>query len=192
MGTISRQKQIFDERVARITTALGASLAERQNAQPPAVRMIEVVHNARLPAGVIAAFILGLIAVFVVRFTRFQLGFGALTGDLAGLMMAIDLIMGVFVGYFLRHVFNFAAREFQLAHGLGVLLMVVGMHNIVHKAPEQFAQLFSDNWVKQVVHDTKPDTLLFRGISVEMEELQNPATSDANRPRMIKLDSERS
>jgi hypothetical protein len=191
MGTNSRQKQVFDERLARIITTSGASFADRQAAPSYAARTIEMMHNARHPAGVLAAFILGLIAVFLVRFTRFQLGYGALTGDQAGMMMAVDLVLGVFIGYFLRQVFSFAAREFQLAHGLGVLLMVIGMHNIVHKAPAQFAQLFSDTWVKQLIHDTKPGTLLFRGISVEMEETQYPATSRANRPHMIVLDSER-
>jgi hypothetical protein len=191
MKTFDHQRQLFHDRISRIASASGAPLDAAEGAGRHAQTWAEMLENARYPARFLIAFLLGALVVFVIRYARFHLGYGALAGEMAGTLMATDLALALASGFLLRYLIHLEAHRFQIAHGLGVIVMVLGMHNLVHWAPQAFTPLFSRGWVSEVIRTTDQNSLLIRGTSIVMTETGERPAATAGRPRRIVLDSER-
>ncbi len=145
--------------------ARASALAEAKQAANPRSRSRlrpSLWQNMQYPASIVAAFALGLFAVFLSRYIRYHLQGGSLSGEDTDLIMMIDGGLAAGAGFAIRQIFRFKAKVFITAHTFGVGAMILSMHNFVHYAPETFATLLSPDWVRQVVTDTPPNSIIFR------------------------------
>ncbi|NNE80119.1 MAG: hypothetical protein HKN18_07580 [Silicimonas sp.] len=122
-------------------------------------------ENFKYPATIVAAALVGMLAVFVARYARFHLMGGSLAGEDADITMMIDGAIGIACSFVLFSALRFRGAEFKAAQTFGILAMIMIMHNFVHAAPKAFNLVFSEEWTNQVIAMTEPGSILFRGAS---------------------------
>ena len=173
------QKQSFQERLARIQvnganpTRQAATMPEKPPAELPRRRPAKANvsplpgwrENIRYPLVYVRAFLIGAFAVFVARYARFHIANGGLVGEDADLTMFIDGFIASAAGFAIKEVFRIEGKEFALAQTVGVVAMVVSMHNLAHWFPAPMSLVFSPEWVDDVLYYTEPNSILFRGVS---------------------------
>ncbi|MEL6169541.1 MAG: hypothetical protein AAFR35_12690 [Pseudomonadota bacterium] len=189
------QKQTFEDRINRIRSQRGhvpvepmpadlqTATGEWEIPKSEAPRKeIDLVpgwkENVRYPLGIVAAFVLGMLAVLLSRYVRFHLQGGTLTGEDPDITMMIDAGLAAGVAFALRIILKFEDKEHIFAKTMGIAVMVVTMHNLVHWAPGLFSVLFSVDWVDDVVLFTDPNSILFRGMSFVLIEPQVPVAPE--------------
>ena len=147
----------------------------------------EVVGNILYPMSIIGAFLIGAFAVLLTRFIRFHMAGGDLTGENADIFMIIDTVIAVGIVISLRSVFRFGGKALETAKTVGIVAMVLTMHNFVHLAPATFGKVFSPEWSEQIVENTLPKSILFRGVSMVVGE-QPEAPAEPQMPAVLELD----
>lgn len=130
----------------------------------------DIVENILYPMSIVGAFLVGAFAVLLTRFIRFHMTGGELTGENADILMIIDTVIAVGIVISLRSVFRFRGKALETAKTVGIVAMVLTMHNFVHLAPTAFGKVFSPEWSKQIVENTLPKSILFRGVSMVVGE----------------------
>ncbi len=188
----TEQNFAFQQRIARISQT-------RPDVQP--VKLNDWRENIWYPMQFVAAFLLGMVTVFVARYIRFHLGMGGVTGEDAGLYMVMDGAISFAVGIILWGFFRLEGKEFKAVQTAGVIAMVVTMHNLVHWYPDQFSVVFSPDWTREVIVGTEPNSFLYRGVSYVWDPEAVPQNLDIGsepagrletlRPTRIVMDSER-
>lgn len=139
-------------------------------------------ENLRYPVTLAGVALLGMFAVFAVRFVRFHLMGGTLAGEAADITMIIDaglaavaaFMIYVTVGRMVRDA-NRAERgsilslnhlgdnSVKAALVVGIAIMIGTMQNMVHSMPGVFGVLFSEEWTEDVVTYSEPGSIYFRG-----------------------------
>lgn len=191
----------FEARIARLNARqhpgqpiqagpVPAAMTRPAPAHPP-VRLNDWRENIRYPATIVAAFVLGLVAVFLARYLRFHLGAGELAGENADLYMILDGVLAVGAGFALKMLLRLGGKEFQTAQAAGVLVMVCTMHNLVHWAPNAFSLIFSPDWTEMVMETTEPGSILLGGNSFVFEGGETAPKDKPPQPAFIVLDSQR-
>ncbi|EPX79067.1 hypothetical protein [Litoreibacter arenae] len=118
-----------------------------------------MLENAKYPASIAGAFVLGLLAVFFSRFVRFHLlGLADPESDIF-LATVADGGMALAVGFCLRQMFKLEGAEWISAQAAGVTVMVAAMHNLVHIWPDTFALIFDPEWTAFVLDTTEFRTM---------------------------------
>ncbi|MEE9427765.1 MAG: hypothetical protein V3V25_06405 [Paracoccaceae bacterium] len=123
--------------------------------------------GASLPVSLITGLIIGASAVLLSRFLRFKLTGGSIAGNDADITMVTDIVVAITIAILLRIIFRFKSKIHGVAKLTGVTATVLLMHNVVHVAPGIFEQVYSPNWVKQVVANTQANSILVAGVSYE-------------------------
>lgn len=157
------QMRIFNERIVRVKERLAVSQAEAQKARHRRKR--------RGGRGGMASNLLavssGAIAVMAARLIRATMFDAELTGSDAATAMVNDAILAVAVALLVKVLFRLNLTQFAVLQSIGIAAMLLGMHNLVHLAPDLFAQVFPDQWVQQVIATTAPNSLLIQGSSIQ-------------------------
>lgn len=173
--TTTAQKNDFLARLARIEKGTGSSKSTLYVGVDGTV-MASSRANAKLKkqAAAVPSTPIGLIgAIFSIAFGAAALGLTlylrfSFTGepgplDNSDMTMAINggaaLIMALFSGFMIK----MPMLKFAPACVLGVMLGLVGFHNLVHVYPTQFAEMFSPIWVDTVVSSTEANSIIWRG-----------------------------
>lgn len=144
----------------------------------------DVLDNILYPMSIIGAFLVGAFAVFVTRFVRFHMMGGELTGENADLWMVVDGVIAVGIVIALRSVFRFGGKALETAKTVGIVAMILTMHNFVHIVPGFFGAVFSPAWTEQIIDTTKPKSFLFRGISFMIGDQGEP---EVVRPKLVQV-----
>ena len=144
----------------------------------------DFLDNVLYPMSIIGALIVGAFAVFATRFIRFHMLGGELTGENADLWMIVDSVIAIGIVISLRSVFRFGGKALETAKTVGIVVMLLTMHNIVHIAPGFFGSVFSPEWTEEVVATTKPKSFLFRGVSFMIGDYEEPA---AELPELVQI-----
>lgn len=113
--------------------------------------------------GLIGAVLIGALAVVGARYLRYaylEIPSGTASVDT---LMTIDFGLAAMATFLLGGVINQKSFRHMLAHGTGIVLMIVSMHNLVWQFPDQFGQVFSPAYVAEVQASTAPQTIWFRG-----------------------------
>jgi len=175
-----RQKNEFQERLKRIHAGGPNTLGQvyvgvtEDRASQRAAQKIMKKRNSTIsirsillfPFSFSGAFIIGMIAVLMSRFIRVQFYGSGLAGSDADILMLMDGSLALALAYVLRWMFRFQGKGLQIAATVGVALMMVSMHNLIHLAPEVFELAYPAEWVQEVIYTTRLDSLLFRGVSI--------------------------
>lgn len=153
-------------------------------------------ENIRYPGKFVGAFFLGLAAVVISRWIRFNMSGGAVETEYSDLSMMLDAGMAFAIGFGLRMLFSVEGKEFIAAKTVGIFVMVATMHNLVHSAPAPFVAAFSPEWVDAVVATTEPATIVFQGMTFALGSSAASGTTHAGMggsafPERLILDSER-
>jgi len=122
-------------------------------------------ENFRYPAAIVGAALVGMVSVFLARYVRFQLMGGSLAGENADFTMLIDGGIGIACSFFLFAALRFQGAALKTAQTLGIVAMIMIMHNFVHAVPKAFSLIFSEEWTEEVLAMTEPGSILFRGAS---------------------------
>lgn len=164
-------QETFQERLLRIAAEKESGpVTENKSAKREkysAAGIPSMRENILYPLSFVRAVFVGVIAVFVSRFIRYHLAGGSLAGsqESADLVMMIDGIIAVGAGFALKELFKISDKSLQLAQTVGVFMMIVLMHNLVHMVPGLFGMIFSPEWVQDVLTTTEPKSILFRGVT---------------------------
>jgi len=108
------------------------------------------------------AFGIGVVSVIIARWTRFAIyGLQSPGADVAIETMLIDGVLAMALGFVIGQMTALKSASQMLAKGFGVTACVVGMHLLVHRAPDLFTELFSPEWVNQIITSTDRNGILF-------------------------------
>jgi hypothetical protein len=113
----------------------------------------------------LVALAFGFAAVVAARYGRAEYLNTGLTGETAGVSMAMDFGAALLIALILKTVLGVKNPQFVAAQTIGAGLMVITMHNFVHLAPDIWELAFPEAWVAQVLAETEPHSILIQGIS---------------------------
>jgi len=156
------QMRIFHERIARVEERLVQNRIEARKAhrhRPRPARRGGLFPN-------ILALVTGGLAVVASRLVRALFFDAQLSGVDPTMTMLNDAALALAAAFLVKALCRFNLTQFALLQGGGAAVMLVGMHNLVHLAPELFGRVFPQPWVAQVLATTEPNSLLIQGASV--------------------------
>lgn len=160
-----QQMETFNARIKRIQNPRFTHYVDPDNGMkiPRRVSRGEIGHKAAPPLALVTmAVILGAICLMVARYLRMEVINvepyfpGGLIAEMSLATMAAVTIGGLVK---MRSLRTFAA---QVA---GALVCAVTMHNAVWLAPDQFAAVFSQSYVDQILALTEPMSVFVNGTS---------------------------
>ncbi|AZQ68859.1 hypothetical protein EF888_18025 [Silicimonas algicola] len=157
-------------------------LAEKHAPAAAARAQVQVIphwsENFMYPLSLIGAALVGMLAVVLSRYVRFQLLGGSLAGDDADIAMLMDGALAAGCSFMLFTVLRYGGAVHKAAQAFGIAAMILVMHNFVHWMPRAFDLTFSPKWTSEVIAMTEPNSLLFRGVSFALAP-ENVAEEDA-------------
>jgi hypothetical protein len=171
---MSPQKLEFAARIARIEAGCGSKttvyvgMDETFQLMPSGRARkggeFEVFRNALYPLSMVVCFGLGVLANAAATWLRFFLNGLPDPGADPDVDMAIQLVSAFCIAMVVAHFLRLRSGELTLSKSLGVVVCMLSFHNAVHLWPEAFKIAFSPMWVGQMLAQTEPDSLLWRGI----------------------------
>lgn len=177
-----RQKKEFNERLRRISAGgentmgqiyvgpVDEIAARKKKSGRVAAGLPSLRQTVGYPASIVAAFLLGMLAVLITRYLRFSIAGSSITGEDADITMAIDAGLALAIGFVLKQIFRLSGKVHETSKTFGIFAMICVMHNLVHTWPGAFEIAFSPEWVTEVIETTEPNSILFRGVSFVVGE----------------------
>lgn len=126
--------------------------------------MAQVAGNMGLALGFPMAMAVGFLSFGLQRYAAFVLGDRPdpqANADVELLKMAA---MAFGIAVVAGHLMRLRDRGLLVAKALGVLGGMLFFHNLVHLWPQLFERMFSPLWVAQLLAETQPHSLLWRGV----------------------------
>lgn len=149
----------------------------------------EVAGNAAYPLSLVGAFGLGLFAVALGYYARYQLMAGQAELEDADLEMALSGVIGIALSFVLAQMFRLTSKEHKAMQSAGVFAMVCAFHNFAFWAPGPMTVLFSPDYVARIQSEAPPNSARFRGtyfalfedgsVAEEATEAMAPPATDA-------------
>ena len=169
------QKNEFISRLARIESGVGSSKSTLYVGVDGTI-MASSKDNAKLkkqaaavpakPMGIFGAMfslVFGAMALGLTLYLRFSFTGQVGPLDNSDLVMLENggaaLVIALFCGYMVK----MPMLKYTPVCAVGVMVALVGFHNLVHTYPTHFAQMFSPVWVEQVVSATPANSIIWRG-----------------------------
>ncbi len=140
----------------------------------------EIGGNAVYPLSLIGAFCVGLFAVALGYYARFQLMTGQAEIEDADLEMALSGAIGVALSFVLAQMFRLTSKEHKAMQSAGVFAMVCAFHNFAFWAPEPMKLLFSPSYVARIQTEAPPNSARFRGAYFQLFDKTKAATLAAD------------
>ncbi|MCR8723706.1 hypothetical protein [Frigidibacter sp. ROC022] len=152
--------RVFHDRLARVEKRAEQNLQEmRKRRARMRSRKTGLFSN-------VFAILSGGLAVVASRLFRADFFDAGLTGSGAQEAMINDALLALAVALLVKMLFRLNLRQFLFLQTAGAAAMLLGMHNLVHMAPDIFAEIFPQQWVSAVLVETEPNSLLIRGASL--------------------------
>lgn len=177
----------FQDRLNRVAERRAPHEAER-----PEIEVLpDWKENARGPAGILAAILVGILAVVIVRIARFHVMGVALVSDSPDLTLAIEMAASLLLSFMIFLLLPWKGIQYRFLQFAGVALMALTMHNMVHSAPGLFRLAFSPEWTDRVLAETEPSSMYVRGHSVpfagKIKEEEEEVAEAPALPRRIQI-----
>ena len=113
------------------------------------------------PLSFVGACVLGVFAVFLSRYVGVHF-WGAVQGD-AMHVFTIDAVRAASMGGLIAIWLKLTSKEHVVSLGIGLIVALTMMHNLVWLAPQPFIETMGFEWVSQVRSMTAPETIWFGG-----------------------------
>lgn len=151
-----------------IFVGMDDSFTYHRSVAPKRSKATEFRQNAGHPISLALALLTGMLAYFLGRYVRFKLLATLLPSMNIDLDVGINAGLGVVATIVLSRLFKLCSRQQYSLQALGILVMTLGFHNLVHETPELFNAVFSPLWVNEVLTSTDPRSIVIRGVSFRM------------------------
>lgn len=152
----------FQNRLNRVAERRAPHEAER-----PVIDVLpDWKENARGPAGIGAAIVVGILAVIVIRLVRYHVFGVAMVSDTPDLTLAMETGASLLLSILVFMALPWKGLQYKFLQLGGVVLMITTMHNMVHSAPGLFSLAFSSEWTDMVIAETDPNSMYVRGHSL--------------------------
>lgn len=182
-------EEIFAARIARIQAGaentkgtIFVGQDERHHLGRPETKRpakgTEAARNTLYPLSLIGAFGLGLLAVALGSYARFQLMAGQDALEDADLEMAISGVIGLALSFVLAQLFRLTSKEHKGMQGAGVFVMVCAFHNLAFWAPGPMSALFSPAYVAGIQAEAPPNSARIRGAYFALFEQDSTAAAE--------------
>ena len=175
--TTVNQKNEFLARLNRIEKGIGSSKSTLYVGLDETI-LINSKANAKLkkqseaepakPLGIFAAILsvlFGAAIVGLVAYLRFYFTGEATPLAASDMMMAVHGSIALTIALFAGFMVKMPLLKYTPVAAMGVVLGLVGFHNLVHVYPAQFASMFSPIWVEKVVTTTEAHSIIWRGVT---------------------------
>ncbi|WP_141246511.1 hypothetical protein [Actibacterium ureilyticum] len=174
--TLDVNKTRFEERLTRIDKGrqwapegvVTRDMYAKRAARAKTVKAHNPLANILYPVGILMALLAGLISVLAARYAQFHLLSDSVADMSSDLLLAGEFAMASCVGMVLRMAIAVQGKDKLMAQTVGVWAGIVGLHNLVHLAPDLFTTLFSPGWVASVMASAPFQSILFRGVVFAM------------------------
>ncbi len=116
--------------------------------------------------GAVLAMLLGALALMVARYVRWNylaIDEGSTAADT---LMMMDFGMAAIAIFLLGGVIGQKSLTHMVAQVAGIAVMLVTMHNLIWLLPEEFAQVYGQDYVNQVQAVTAPQSIYLRGETI--------------------------
>lgn len=177
MTAISQNHLEFAARLARIEQNIAGSRQllfvgvdevyslKRRDRKPKPSRGRVVFGNLWHPVSLVLPVALGILSHGIGQVLRFHVqGMQAAAAN-PDVEMLVQIVLGFAIVTVLGYVLRSHNRAVTTLKSAGVVLGLLFFHNAVHLWPLAFAKVTSALWVNDIVADTKPYSLLWRGIT---------------------------
>lgn len=180
--------ETFQQRLSRVRERQAPEFASR----PPVEVLPNWRENISGPAGYVFAFLIGCMSVFFVRLIRFHVLGNAITGPNADLAMGIETFGAMTLSFVIFMLLPWKGYQYKLVQFSGIALVIVTMHNMVHRTPTLFGLLFSEEWAAEITEETVPNSIYVRGQSIPFsgkleEETQVAEAAAPAKPQAIRM-----
>jgi hypothetical protein len=169
----------FQDRIQRITTEKEQAKTAF-GAQNRTSKTHQFLNNAKYPLSICAAALSGLVAVFLVRYVRFQL-MGPEVSSSGIAVFLFDAVFAIAGCLAIKELFRMHSPEFKSAQGLGIFIMVISMHNFAFWAPDFMSSAFSRDWVSAQKENATPNSIFLGGTYIPLGQ---KSQSQPNLPRV--------
>jgi len=115
---------------------------------------------------VVMSVILGVICLMAARYVRFHLAAIPEAGTGATTLTVMDVGIAMFLALLIGGMVQLKTFRHVLAQVSGIAVMLVAMHNLVWIYPAEFAQVYSQAYVDQVISLTEPLSIYFNGTTI--------------------------
>ena len=171
----------FQSRLNRVENARGPFDANSDVSVLPDWKR-DVAAKAAAPF----ALVLGFCAVLAVRLGQFHINGSALISATPDQTMAIEAGIVLLFSVLFMLLMPHTRALVKVSYLAGVVVAILGMHNLVHGAKPVFSLAFSPAWSEMVVASTEPNSLLFRGQSIPlMPEIEEK--KETVKPTILRL-----
>lgn len=186
-------EEIFAARIARINAGAANTkgtvfIGQDEQLHPDRLGAVkrqtsrEIAGNAAHPLSLIGAFGLGLCAVALGTYARFQLMAGQAELENADLEMALSGMIGLALSFVLAQMFRLTSKTHKVVQAAGVFVMVCGFHNFAHWAPEPMALAFSPAYVAQIQTAAPANSARFRGAYLPLFDSHSALAEEVGSP----------
>ena len=107
--------------------------------------------------------VLGLVCLVLAQYLRFELAGVPNTEIEPSTLTAMDGGLAAILVFIVGGVLKHKSLRHMASQIVGIGIMIVAIHNLVWLFPEEFSQVFSDDYVQQVTQATVPLSLHFNG-----------------------------
>ncbi len=155
----------FAERVNRCQKRAAQNQRRRVHWRSEREKAFRAKKMSTSPVAFLYAALTGGAAVIAARYLRAHYAESTLIGHDAQSAMMTDFTVALVLALVLKTLLSLPGRRLLLAQVMGIGVMIVSMHDLVHLAPDLWARAFPQEWVAEVLHETKPKSILFQGQS---------------------------
>lgn len=110
--------------------------------------------------------VLGVICLMAARYVRFNFAEIPESGTGAMVLTVMDCGIAMFLALLIGGIAKLKAFRHVVGQMAGIALMLVAMHNLVWIYPTEFAQVYSQAYVDQVMGLTEPLSIYFNGTKI--------------------------
>ena len=120
------------------------------------------------PMGFAGSLVLGALGLMAARYARWHhLGIRE-GGAEADVLMAVDFGLAAVAVFFFGALVRHTTFRHMVAQTAGIGVMLVSMHNLIWAFPEEFAQVYSTDYVQEVRDLTAPQSIYLRGQTITL------------------------
>lgn len=124
-----------------------------------------LLTNLMYPVSMVMAVAMGVAGHAAGQIARFHLQGMQDPGANPDVEMLVQIAVGLGLSMAFGYVLQLKGHTFTTLKSLGVVIGLLFFHNAVHLWPKVFAGLTSEIWVNQILSQTKPYSLMWRGIT---------------------------
>lgn len=115
---------------------------------------------------IVMSVLLGVICLMAARYVRFNFAEIPTAGTGATTLTVMDCGIALFLALLVGGMLQLKTFRHVLGQVSGIAVMLVAMHNLVWIYPGEFAQVYSQAYVDQVISLTEPLSIYFNGSTV--------------------------